>query len=87
MALVGQFFQDDARAKRHPTVVECGWQIVRDGNQLLLQLSTYGSDHRAAGKKVSQTVQFDQDSAIILLGLIEKAFPEIRSNSKLTNLG
>jgi len=79
MAVVGEFFEDVANAKRHPTVVECGWQIVRDGNKKLLQLSTYGSDQRASGKKVSQTLQFDRESLAALMQITKRAFPDLES--------
>ncbi|MBM0239064.1 hypothetical protein JNW88_21485 [Micromonospora sp. ATA32] len=75
MAVVGEFFPDKANAKRHPTVVECGWQIVRDGQETLLQLSTYGSDQRASGKKVSQTLQFDRKALIALIQIAKQSFP------------
>lgn len=55
VALVTEFFPDKANSKRHPTKVECGWQVITEPDGPLLQLSTYGSDDRAAGKKVSQT--------------------------------
>lgn len=75
MAVVGELFEDKANARRHPTVVECGWQIVRDGDETLLQLSTYGSDQRAAGKKVSQTLQFDQERLRALIEIARQSFP------------
>ena len=78
MAVVKEFFQDIARnAKRHPTVVECGWQVVRDGNETLLQLSTYGSDQRASGKKVSQTLQFDREALSDLIKIARDTFPDL----------
>lgn len=75
MAVVGEYFEDTANAKRHPTVVECGWQIVRDGDERLLQLSTYGSDQRASGKKVSQTLQFDRAALAALIRIARRTFP------------
>lgn len=77
MAVVKEFFQDIANAKRHPTVVECGWQVVRDGNETLLQLSTYGSDQRASGKKVSQTLQFDREALSDLIKIARDTFPDL----------
>ncbi|MGA3562125.1 hypothetical protein [Melissospora conviva] len=77
MAVVGEIFKDVANAKRHPTVVECGWQIVRDGDKKLLQLSSYGSDQRASGKKVSQTLQFDRETLAALIKIAKQAFPDL----------
>ncbi|MEU1246344.1 hypothetical protein [Micromonospora arida] len=75
MAVVGEFFADTANARRHPTVVECGWQLVADGDETLLQLSTYGSDQRASGKKVSQTLQFDREALVALIQIARQSFP------------
>lgn len=77
MAVVGEFFPDKVNAKRHPTVVECGWRVVWDGGDALLQLSTYGSDQRAAGKKVSQTLQFDRKAVRTLLDIIKHSYPAL----------
>jgi 5-methylcytosine-specific restriction protein B len=64
-----------ANVKVHPTEVDCGYQIVQDRGDTLLQLSTYGSDQRQSEKKVSQTLQFDRDRASQLLRVIQRAFP------------
>ncbi len=41
----------------------------------LLQLSSFGSDARASSPKVSQTLQFDRDSAQRLRDYIDRTFP------------
>lgn len=75
MARITEFFKTTGTARPHPTQVECGWQVI-EGEQTLLQLSTYGSDHRMSNKKVSQTLQLDRERARELLRIIRSAFPE-----------
>jgi 5-methylcytosine-specific restriction protein B len=75
MARVRQFEQIASAAKAHPTEVDCGYQTVRAGGETLLQLSTYGSDLRQSEKKVSQTLQFDRDTATELVAIIRQTFP------------
>lgn len=81
MARVRQFFTTTASARRHPTVVDCGWQVLKVDGSAVLQLSTYGSDDRASPPKVSQTLQLDEQSARELVGIIEQAFPDVRGPS------
>lgn len=75
MARVTEFFSTTNAARPHPTQVECGWQVIQ-GEPTLLQLSTYGSDHRMSHKKVSQTLQLDREQAHELLRIIRSVFPE-----------
>lgn len=46
---------------------------LSDGTTLL-QLSSFGSDARASGAKVSQTLQFDRDTALALAQRIHGCF-------------
>ncbi|WP_168929657.1 hypothetical protein [Nocardioides sp. GY 10127] len=60
-----------AQGRAHPTEVDCEWQVVRSSSgELLLQLSTYGSDTRQSQPKVSQTVQLDLDTCEELVRII-----------------
>mgnify|MGYP000450271651 CR=1 FL=1 len=78
MAKVTEFFPSSIdSSKPHPTSVECGYQIVRSLNEILLQLSTYGSDDRRSQKKVSQTIQLDRERAAELVKIIKDTFPGI----------
>lgn len=77
MAIVTEFFVDTSISKAHPTTVECGWQVVRDSERTLLQLSTYGSVDRESHKKVSQTLQLDEHAAIELMRILRAAFSTI----------
>lgn len=74
MARIKEFFQDQRSATAHPTEVECGWLVVQNGGQRLLQLSTYGSDQRKSEKKVSQTIQLDAATAAELRAIIDRVF-------------
>lgn len=58
----------------HRTQVDCGWQVIADGDRKLLQLSTYGSDERQSGPKVSQTIQVDRLVARNLVRLLTETF-------------
>lgn len=75
MARVTMFFRTTARSHRHPTEVECGYQVVNDERGRLLQLSTYGSDSRQSEKKVSQTIQLDSSAITELKRILEETFP------------
>jgi hypothetical protein len=75
MARVKEFVPDRANSKTHPTLVECGWQVVGTADGPLLQLNTYGSDTRASGKKVSQTIQLDRAAAEELMRILTTTFP------------
>lgn len=77
MARVTKFHRATASASRHPTEVECGWQVVSTPEGPLLQLSTYGSTDRQSAPKVSQTLQFDEDQARTLIELCWEAFPAL----------
>ena len=76
MARIREFFATNNSAKPHPTEVECGYQKVHTSvGDVLLQLSTYGSDSRQSEKKVSQTLQLDEQRAAELLRIIRLTFP------------
>lgn len=77
MAQIEEFYRTTISSRPHPTKVECGWQPVRDGGQVYLQLSTYGSDDRQSEKKVSQTIQLDRDRAAELLAILRETFPDL----------
>jgi len=58
----------------HPTVVDCRWQVVPNGDSVLFQMSTYGSDERESQPKVSQTIQLDKEIAAELLTHLRETF-------------
>lgn len=64
--------------KKHPTEVDCFYQVINinDGD-VLLHLTTFGSDHRRSGPKSSQSLQVDEARARELVALIRTTFPSI----------
>lgn len=66
--------REDAKAV-HPTEVDAEIrQVVSIDGTRLLQISTFGSDHRQSAPKVSQTLQFDRETAMQLRVAIEDCF-------------
>ncbi|WP_328708238.1 hypothetical protein [Microbispora hainanensis] len=80
MAKVREFFEDKKSSVSHPTVVDCGYQVVHTSEGVFLQLSTYGSDHRQTQKKTSQTLQLDREHAAQLLRILVATFPDLHSS-------
>ncbi|ETK33656.1 hypothetical protein [Microbispora sp. ATCC PTA-5024] len=80
MAKVREFFEDKKASVSHPTVVDCGYQVVHTSEGVFLQLSTYGSDHRQTQKKTSQTLQLDHEHAAQLLQILIAAFPNLQGS-------
>ena len=76
MAIVRSVVPGSRNVKKHPTEVDSEFQAVllADG-KFLFQFSTFGSDTRASEPKVSQTVQFDENSAAELVRAIASVFP------------
>ncbi|GIH73108.1 hypothetical protein [Sphaerimonospora thailandensis] len=81
MAKIKEFFKDTKTSGPHPTEVECGYQVIRGREGVLLQLSTYGSDSRQSEKKTSQTLQLDREHAAELLRIIIHAFPDLKDEA------
>lgn len=75
MARIRSFTKVTSNSSPHPTETDAEWSLVRAGDVDLLQISTFGSDVRASKPKVSQTLQFDRDSAVLLKAAIDVAFP------------
>lgn len=78
MARIRSFTLGASDLRPHSTEVDCSYQVVQaSGGAKLLQLSTYGSDHRKSGQKVSQTLQLDEESADELVNILRSVFPSI----------
>ena len=75
MARIRSFEKTNSNARRHPTEVDCGYQSLNADGEILLQLTTFGSDHRQSEKKGSQSLQFDRDTAAELVAIIRRTFP------------
>lgn len=77
MARIRSIHPITSNVKPHPTLVDCGYQIVQSPEGTLLHLSTYGSDQRKSEPKVSQTLQLDRKTASQLIEIMRQTFPEI----------
>jgi hypothetical protein len=75
MAVVRSLDRLTTSSSRHPTEVEATYQVVRDGGEVLFQLTTYGSPERKLRGKGSQTLQFDRSMAERLVAALREAFP------------
>ncbi len=65
-----------SNSRLHPTEVDGLWSVViSKSGEHFLQLSTYGSDARQSGPKVSQTIQLSAEMAAALMSAIEQTFP------------
>lgn len=77
MALITKFEERPTGNPRlHPTEVTCGYCWFDLNDQKVLQLTTYGSEHRQDVGSSSQTIQLDEKNARQLRKLIEQAFPD-----------
>jgi hypothetical protein len=76
MALVNAFAKlRQSTFGLHPTTVECRYAAFDIGSSRYLQLNTYGSPSRQDVDTVSQTLQFDEQSARELKSVLEQEFP------------
>ncbi|MCE8531741.1 hypothetical protein KBY26_21085 [Ruegeria pomeroyi] len=75
MALVTRFEKGEQEVRSlHPTEVSCTYLVSENHGKKILQLNTYGSSHREMPDKLSQTLQFDENSARQLLAILLKEF-------------
>lgn len=77
MARIRSFSRGRRDVRVHSTEVDCEYQIVQSPMGPLVQLSTFGSDSRKLGPKLSQTIQVDKAGAKELLAIIRTAFPDL----------
>jgi hypothetical protein len=78
VALIRRFIQGEQRVRRHPTRVDCYFQVLDDGSRLL-HLTTFGSNERSSEPKSSQSIQLDEDRARELIAILKDAFPTLRN--------
>jgi len=75
LAILRSLVRVPATGGVHPTESDAVWSIVTTGSgNRLLQVSTFGSDVRLSGPKVSQTIQLDASTAAQLLSAIVETF-------------
>ncbi len=76
MARVRSFKAGSQLVRPHPTEVDCHYQVLTTpSGQKLVHLSTFGSDARASDAKSSQSLQFDEETAVALMAVLRVAFP------------
>jgi hypothetical protein len=69
--------QNIHRSRLHPTKTQCEYAIFEFDGQKVLQISSSGSKDRKTPGNVTQTYQFDLNSARELRRIIGLAFPEL----------
>lgn len=75
MALVTSVSKDDRNFKGlHNTEVTCFYMVGERDGQKVLQLNTYGSSDREIPGKLSQTIQFSEQSAADLFALLKREY-------------
>ena len=75
MAFVKRISKDERELKTvHPTQLECKYIVAERDGKTLLQLNSYGSEKRDIPEKLSQTLQFDGESARQLYNILEQEF-------------
>jgi len=71
MAYVKRLERDDRDFRSlQPTQVICKFLVAESDGKKILQLNTYGSDDREVPGKLSQTLQFGEQSAKDLFDLL-----------------
>jgi len=58
----------------HPTSVPCRYAVGVSEGIKVLQLNTYGSEDRVVSGQYSQTLQFDEATALQLYRVLQKEF-------------
>jgi hypothetical protein len=54
--------------------VQSNYKIFKKGDTKYIQIDTYGTTHRQDLGKISQSIQFDKESAVKLIEILEKEF-------------
>lgn len=54
--------------------VACTYNIFNDNGTKLIQFDTYGSKSRAIKDKISQSIQFDKETAKFIVSILSKEF-------------
>jgi hypothetical protein len=75
MALITSLDRVSKPARRHDPV-ECSYDVITLGNEILLQLDTYGRKTRRFPGKVSQSIQLNRAAAEQLRAIIDSVFPK-----------
>lgn len=52
----------------------CTYNVFHDGGAKLIQFDTYGSQTRAIKDKISQSIQFDEQTAKFIISILKDEF-------------
>lgn len=74
MVLIRKLEKGISNIKPHQSEVDATYQIVYSAAQPILHIATYGSDDRQSEPKVSQTIQLDKRTALLLVDIINRHF-------------
>lgn len=50
--------------------VQCTYSVFEEGGKRYFQIDTYGSEDREIHHKLSQSIQFDEETARVLIELV-----------------
>jgi hypothetical protein len=73
MALVKKLEKATINARVHDEV-RADYIVLTKNGEKYVQINTYGSDNRVIRQKVSQAIQFNEDSARQLMEILKKEF-------------
>jgi hypothetical protein len=74
MAVVSRIFRDKRSVGPNPTTAECAVATVVRGGEVLVNLTTFGSEARKNHGTPSQSMQFTEEMAVQLCGYFAEAF-------------
>jgi hypothetical protein len=75
MAMVTSLERDDRDFKSaHPTKLVAKYLVAKKSGMRVLQINTYGSNDRDVPGKLSQTLQFNEQSARELFDVLQREF-------------
>ena len=74
MAVVTRIERDDRSLGAHPTRLVAKYIVAERDGKRVLQLNSYGSDERHVPGKLSQTLQFTEESAQQLYRILRAEF-------------
>lgn len=66
----------------HDSKVDCSYNVIDEGGERLLHLSTFGSDTRRSKPKSSQSIQIDYAMAKELFDVVVETFPSLVTASR-----
>lgn len=70
---VNEMSKENSTARVHQ-LVKCSFKVFNHNYKKYIQIDTYGTNQRQDIGKISQSIQFDRDSAIALIKLLKKEF-------------